>query len=102
MFYTTKQKFPQVSCDDNDRKNRMNQTEQNYLIAPGSWRQENPDLGKSLLVGAIDQSTNALPPILCNILGVSDFIRLPCPAAKIIAARARLMCSDLARILWGF
>ena len=42
----------------------MNQTEQNYFIAPGAWRRENPGLGKSLLVGAIDLHCHSGPSVM--------------------------------------
>ena len=42
----------------------MNQTDQNYFIAPGAWRQNNPGLGKSLLVGAIDLHCHSGPSVM--------------------------------------
>ena len=42
----------------------MNQTDQNYFIAPGPWRQHNPALGKSLLVGAIDLHCHSGPSVM--------------------------------------
>lgn len=42
----------------------MNQTDQNYFIAPGPWRQHKPGLGKSLLVGAIDLHCHSGPSVM--------------------------------------
>jgi hypothetical protein len=49
---------------------------------------------------SITRSSRVRPPTLCSILGIGDFIRVPCPAARMTAARAVMAETPESQARW--